>query len=174
MVALGLAGTGCSLLPTLNVGMGVATVMPDDDKVANIPVTADVFVKIDVLQLEIEGSVGFRKYVYSEDGFVNEETLNQYPVAATVRYVISGGMARILLGGGLLWSINDLGSIGSIDVKDPLSYRVLAGVDLALVSTFKLGLELSYDIDSAGGFLSPTNQFNTDGFMARVTMGYHF
>ncbi len=37
-------------------GICVATVMPDDEKVANIPVTTDVFVKIDVLQLEIEGS----------------------------------------------------------------------------------------------------------------------
>ncbi len=174
MLLGGLAGTGCTLLPTLNVGLGVGVVMPEDDTITNIPATADVFVKVDVMQLQIEGSVGLREYTYSEDGGVTEETLDQYPVSATVRYVISGGMVRILLGGGLLWSINSLDQIGTIDVKDPLSWRLIAGVDLALVSSLKLGLEVSYDIDSSGGILAAGNEFNTDGLMARVTVGYHF
>ena len=168
------AGTGCSLLPTLHIGAGVSAVMPEDTENLDTTAMVDLFVKLEASMLQIDMSVGYKQYHYEEESGPVEEDFTQIPVAATVRYVISGGMARVLLGGGLVFMVNDVDEIGTMDVNDPLCYRLVAGVDLAIVSSFKLGLELSYDIDSDVDLLGGDNEFNADGTMARVTMSYHF
>ena len=168
-----LGATGCSLLPTLNVGLGAGAFWPEDTENLDITATADVFVKVEAAMLQVEGSVGWKQYHYTEATGTVEEDLVQVPVAATVRYVMGPGLFRVLLGGGLVWNINDLDEIGTIDVNDPLCYRLLAGVDVQIMSGFKLGLEASYDLASAEDLLSG-NELNTDGAMARLTIGYHF
>ncbi len=174
MLLGGFAGTGCSLLPTLNVGLGVSAVIPEDTDKLDITAMVDVFAKIDVLQLQIEGSVGYKQYQYTEAAGADPVALDQIPVSVTARYVISGGMVRILLGGGLLWNINDFDDFGGLKVEDPLCYRLIVGADLALVSSLKLGLEVSFDIASDADLLATGNDFNSDGLLVRLTMGYHF
>ena len=133
----------------------------------------DVFAKVEASVLQVDLSVGYKEYVYTEEGGTTETEFTQIPVAATVRYVISGGFIRVLLGGGLTYMVNDVDEIGAIDVEDPVCYRVVVGADVAVVSSVKLGLELSYDLASDADILSG-NEFNSDGAMARLTLGYHF
>jgi hypothetical protein len=168
--------SGCaSLLPTLNVGGAVSAVMPEEDALS-VPFMVDGFVKVEVWMLQVEGSVGWKQYTYYEDeGAVEiDETFNQMPVAATARFVLGPGLIRFLFGGGLVWNINDIEQIGDIDVEDPVSYRLLIGTDLKLVSSFRLGLEVSYDLSSDYDPFGSSNELDADGLMGRVTIGYHF
>ena len=169
-----LGATGCSLLPTLHVGGGVSAVIPEETETLDITAMLDGFVKIEAAMLQVEASVGWKQYHYTDETGAVEEDLVQVPVAATVRYVMGPGLFRVLLGGGLVWNINDLDELGTVDVNDPLSYRLVAGVDVQIVKSFKMGLEASYDIGSDVDLLSTGNEFNSDGAMVRLTAGYHF
>ena len=166
--------TGCtSLLPTLNVGGAVSVVMPEEDALAET-FMVDAFVKVEVSMLQVEGSVGWKQYHYDEVSGPVEETFTQIPVAATARFVMGPGLIRFLFGGGLVWNINDIEQIGTIDVEDPVSYRLLIGADLKLVSSFRLGAEVSYDLSSDYDLFGSNNELDSDGLMGRVTIGYHF
>ena len=166
---------GCGLLPTLHLGAGVSAVMPEETDTLENTYMLDVFVKVEVSMLQLEGSIGYKQYAYTEAAGAEEETLNEVPVAATARFVIGGpSLVRILLGGGLVWNIHDVGEIGSpgseLDVENALCYRALVGVDLKLISSFKLGLEVSYDLSNP----TAASEFDSDGAMYRLTLGYHF
>jgi hypothetical protein len=162
---------GCGLLPTLHLGAGVSAVVPEETDTLENTYMLDVFLKVEVSMLQLEGSIGYKQYAYTEAAGREEETLNEIPVAATARFVIGGpSLVRILLGGGLVWNVHDASEIGSLDVENALCYRALVGVDLKLISSFKLGLEVSYDLSNPTG----ASEFDSDGAMYRLTLGYHF
>jgi len=174
IACLALGMMGCVSLPKLNVGIGVSAVIPEESTLDNTYMV-DGFVRVDVATIQAEFDVGWKVYDYDEDGDgLTEGELEQYPVAATIRWVTGPAIARLIVGGGLVWNIADLDDLGAIDVDSAIGYRVILGVDFKIIQDFRLALEAIYDISEAdlSGGTFPT--VDSTGVIGRLSIAYNF
>lgn len=174
--------SGCAILPKLHVGAGVSAVIPEDSDTFETTIQGDVCVRVTAAMLQVEGSVGVKTYEYTveEGGTVLEEgELDQIPVALVVKYAVGAGPLAVVIGGGLVWNVNDEDDIQSLTVEDSLGYKVVLGVNLRLPMDFALSIEGQYDfndadIEAAIGSIFEGKEVDTSGFVARVALLYNF
>ena len=163
---------GCVSLPKLNVGVGMSAVLPEESTLENTYML-DGFVRVDVATVQAELSVGWKTYDYTEEGTLDEGELEQIPVAATVRWVTGPAMARVIVGGGLVWNISDISEIASITgTEDAVGYRAILGLDIKVIQDFRVSIEGIYDfteIDLGGG-----GTLDSSGITARLAIAYNF
>ena len=171
--------SGCALLPKLHVGAGVAAVIPEDTDTFETTIQGDVCVRVTAAMLQVEGSVGVKTYDYkvdtNGDTILEEGELDQMPVAIVVKYAVGAGPLAIVMGGGLVWNVNDEDDIENLTVEDSLGYRVVVGVSVGLPMDFVLSIEGQYDFNEAdieGAILG--DEVDTSGFVARVALLYNF
>jgi len=165
---------GCVSLPKLNVGVGVSAVIPEEATLDNTYMV-DAFVRLDVATIQAELDVGWKTYDYDEDGDgLTEGELTQTPVAATLRWVTGPAIARLIVGGGLVWNIADVNDIGSITVDDAVGYRAVLGVDFKIIQDFRIAIEGIYDFSEAdiSGGTVPT--VDSSSIIGRVSIAYNF
>lgn len=178
LAALALAAglTGCISLPKLHVGAGVSAVLPDESALENT-FQVDMFARVNVAMVQVEGSVGWKEYDYAEDTGFEEGTLESIPIAVTVRYVSGAALFRYFVGGGLLWNVTSYDEItgSALSADNAIGYRALAGVDIKVVEDFRMSVEVQYDFDEAGiesTILGET--VDTSGLTARLAVAYNF
>jgi len=166
--------TGCVSLPKLNVGIGVSAVIPEESTLDNTYMV-DGFVRLDVATIQAELDVGWKTYDYDEDGDgFTEGELTQIPVAATIRWVTGPAIARLIVGGGLVWNISDLDELGAITVEDAVGYRAILGVDFKIIQDFRIAIEGIYDFSEADLSGGSTPTVDSSSIMARVAIAYNF
>ena len=85
-------------------------------------------------------------------------------------------MARLIIGGGLVWSLNDISEIADIQgTDDAVGYRAIVGVDLKIIQDFRLSIEGIYDFTEAdiestlGG-----EAIDSSGITGRLAIAYNF
>lgn len=171
---------GCVSLPKLHVGIGASAVIPDESTLENTYMV-DGFVRVEAMSVQAELSVGWKTYDYSYDsngdGSLDENgELEQIPVAATVRWMTGPAMARLIVGGGLVWSLSDVSEIANIQgTEDAIGYRAIVGVDIKVIQDLRISIEGIYDFNEAdiestlGG-----ESVDTSGITARVAIAYNF
>ncbi|MHC5054878.1 MAG: hypothetical protein ACYTKD_09195 [Planctomycetota bacterium] len=171
---------GCGSLPKLHVGVGASAVIPDESTLENTYMV-DLFTRVDVASFQAELAVGWKTYDYSYDsdgnGSLDESgELEQIPVAATLRWVTGPGMARLIVGGGLVWSVNDINEIADIQgTEDAVGYRAVLGVDIKVIQDLRISIEGIYDFNEAdidstlGG-----ESVDTSGATGRLAIAYNF
>ena len=171
LAALALAAglTGCISLPKLHVGAGVSAVLPDESALENT-FQVDMFARVDVAMVQVEGSVGWKEYDYAEDTGFEEGTLESIPIAVAALF-------RYFVGGGLLWNVTSYDEItgSALSADNAIGYRALAGVDIKVVEDFRMSVEVQYDFDEAGiesTILGET--VDTSGLTARLAVAYNF
>lgn len=167
--------SGCAMLPKLHVGVGLSAVVPDEDALETT-IQGDVCAKVTVAMLQVEASVGMRTYDYTVDtGTIVEGELEQMPVAIVAKYAVGAGAAVFLVGGGLVWNVNDTEEIQTLTVDDSLGYKAVIGVDINLPKGFGLNVEAQYDFNEADleGVLAGED-VDTSGLIARMAILYHF
>lgn len=174
--------SGCALLPKLHVGAGVSAVIPEDSDTFETTIQGDVCVRVTAAMLQVEGSLGVKTYDYTvaEGGTVIEEgELDQMPVALVVKYAVGAGPLAVVMGGGLVWNVNDEDDIQSLTVESSLGYRAVVGVSVGLPMDFLLSIEGQYDFNEADieagvGSVIAGEEVDTSGFVARVALLYNF
>ncbi len=168
---------GCASLPKLHVGVGVSAVIPEVSTLENTYML-DGFVRVDALAFQAEVSVGYKKYDYDPDGAggAQEGELTQVPVAATLRYMAGPGLIRLIVGGGLVWNINDIDEIATINgIDDAVGYRAVLGIDIKVIDDVRISIEGIYDFSESDidmGFAGDT--VDTSGVIGRVAIAYNF
>jgi len=173
VLVLGLGG--CIELPKLNVGAGISAVVPNESTLENT-YQVDLFARIDVAMLQVEAMVGWRSYEYTPEGLSDGEELTVIPIAVTARYVIGATAAKLVMGGGLVWNVNDLSEAMTTvqNVDSALGYRLLVGANIVLPAGFNLGVEAIYDISKAALDSGTLDELDMSGLIGRVTLAYHF
>ncbi|MHC4507200.1 MAG: hypothetical protein ACYTFI_28315, partial [Planctomycetota bacterium] len=138
-----------------------------------------VCVRVSAAMLQVEGSLGVKTYDYSVDTdgdtIVEEGELDQMPVALVVKYAVGAGGFAVVMGGGLVWNVNDEDDIENLTVDDSLGYRAVVGVNVVLPMDFALSIEAQYDFNEAdieGAILG--EEVDTSGLVARVAVLYNF
>jgi hypothetical protein len=181
VLLVGLAG--CVELPSLHVGMGMSGVLPTDSENLDGTYQLDGVVRVDVMGLQVEGTLGWRNYEYSDSDWDAGDELAIKPFALVVKYGIGPGAAKFLFGGGLVWNITDESEIsGAVnDLNSASNYRLEVGAHIALVPKFDLTVELLLDftdetlqetlVDLVGG---GTDTVDTSGVLLRVASTYNF
>jgi hypothetical protein len=164
---------GCISMPKLNVGAGLSGVMPESESLDGT-YQGDVFVRIDVAMLQVEASLGMREYVYTDSG-TDEYDLTVMPLAVVVKYGIGPSAAKLLIGAGMVWNINDVSEAAStVDIDDALGYRLSVGGYLMLPLEFGLTAEVMYDFTEADLEGAITNGVDMNALMVRVALSYQF
>lgn len=171
--------TGCFSLPKLFIGAGASAVIAnaEPDNLLNNTYQVDVLARIEIGPLQIAGSYGWKTYDYYNGELDESGTLTVMPVAVTIRYVLSAGIARVLIGAGLVWNAADVTGIATItNMEDVQGYRIVLGADFKLPAGFKLGIEAHYDFTEAEimGALTGDTSVDLGGFVAGLTLAYHF
>jgi hypothetical protein len=167
---------GCVSLPKLHVGVGASAVIPEESTLENTYML-DGFVRVDALALQAEVSVGYKKYDYDPDGAgAQEGELTQIPVAATLRYMAGPGLIRLIVGGGLVWNINDIDEIATINgIDDAVGYRGILGIDIKVIDDVRISIEAIYDFNEADiDAVAGGSTVDTSGVIGRVAIAYNF
>jgi hypothetical protein len=180
MVCLAAGLVGCASLPKLHVGVGASAVIPEESTLENTYML-DGFVRIDVASMQVEVSAGWKTYDYSYDAdgdgvFEDTGELEQIPVAATLRWITGPAVARLIVGGGVVWNVSDINEIAEIkDTDDAIGYRAVLGVDLRIIQDLRLSIEGIYDFNESdiestlGG-----STVDSSGIIGRVALAYNF
>jgi outer membrane protein W len=126
-----------------------------------------------------------RTYEYTEaGGLADGAELEQMPVTLVVKYAIGAGRIALVIGGGLVWSVNDEDEVRSLTVDDSLGYKVAVGLNIGLIQSLALSVEAQYEVSEADVMvavdpwdpLSPQIEttLETDATIIRVAILYNF